>query len=226
MRRLYLIELFAGTHSVSKAIRRSTIGRDFDTRVLSVDIDSKFRPSVVADIVTWRYKGAIDEFLQDRRASDIVAIHASPPCTEFSRALTTRPRDLKAGSRNVKAAFRIIHHVRPDFWTLENPVGLLKEQPFMKRGYAPSLHTTCYCKFGFPYRKATNIWTNIPHLDLPMCDAETPCAAKRKHGRHLMTAQAGPSTSTPGSGGGEFVYGLPPKLVRYLFRCGIAASHR
>ena len=60
MRRLYLIELFAGTHSVSKAVRRSTIGRDFDARVLSVDINSKFQPSVVADIVTWRYKGAID----------------------------------------------------------------------------------------------------------------------------------------------------------------------
>ena len=221
MRRLYLIELFAGTHSVSRAVRRSAIGRDYDVRVLSVDIEPKFDPSVVADISTWRYKGPIHDFILDRRPSDVVAVHASPPCTEFSRALTTRPRDLEAGSRNVKAALRIIKHVDPDFWTLENPVGLLKEQPFMKRGCAKYLNTTCYCKFGFPYRKATNIWSSIPDLDLPMCDSRTPCAIKRKHGRHLVTAQAGPSKSTPGSGGGEAVYGLPPKLIRYLFRCGI-----
>jgi site-specific DNA-cytosine methylase len=226
MRRLYLIELFARTHSVSNAVKRSGIARDHDFRVLSVDIDTKFQPSVVADISTWRFKSPIDNFLKDGRASDIVAVHASPPCTEFSRALTTRPRDLKAGSRNVKAALRIIRHVDPDFWIVENPVGLLKDQSFMQRGYAKYLNTTCYCKFGFPYRKATNIWSNIPQLELPMCDSQTPCKAKRELGRHVLTAQAGPSSTTPGSGGGENVYGLPPKLVQYLFRCGIAASRR
>ena len=30
------------------------------------------------------------------------------------------------------------------------------------------LNTTCYCKFGFPYRKATNVWSNIANLALPM----------------------------------------------------------
>ena len=224
--RLYVVELFAGTHSVSRAVRRSAIGRDFDVRVLSVDIDSKFDPSIVADISTWKYKGPIDEFLNSRRTSDdVVAVHASPPCTEFSRALTTRPRNLKAGSRNVKAAFRIIKYVDPDVWTLENPVGLLKEQPFMKR-CSKYLNTTCCCKFGFPYRKATNIWSNIPGLeDLPMCNAESPCAVKREHGRHLVTAQAGPggdARDMPGSGG-ENVYGLPPKLVVFLFKRGLAS---
>ena len=221
--RLYLVELFAGTHSVSKAVKRSAIGRNYDVRVLSVDIDPKFDPSIVADISTWRYKGPIEHFLKDRRPFDVVVVHASPPCTDFSRALTTRPRDLEAGSRNVSAAFRIIKHVDPEFWTLENPVGLLKEQPFMRR-YAKYLNTTSYCKFGFPYRKATNIWSNIPDLDLPLCDAETPCPIKRQHGKHLLTAQAGPGGDTrdmPGSGGGENVYTLPQKLVVLLFKRGL-----
>ena len=39
MWRLYLIELFAGTHSASRAVKRSSIGREHDVRVLSVDID-------------------------------------------------------------------------------------------------------------------------------------------------------------------------------------------
>ena len=51
-----------------------------------------------------------------------------------------------------------------------------------------------------------------------MCDSQTPCAMKRKHGRHLVSAQSGGSSDgTPGAGSGEAVYGFPPKLVRYLF---------
>ena len=64
--RLYLVELFAGTHSVSKAVKRSAIGRNYDVRVLSVDIDPNFDPSIVADISTWKYKGPIGDFLRGR----------------------------------------------------------------------------------------------------------------------------------------------------------------
>lgn len=222
--RLYLVELFAGTHSVSKAIKSSRIGRTYDVRLLSVDIDEKFEPTVVADINRWDFEAAIGEFLRGKRRADVVVVHASPPCTEFSRALTTRPRDLRAGTRNVKRALQIIDFVDPDFWFLENPAtGLLKDQPCMRR-YESLRHTTCYCRWGFPYRKPTSIWTNIPDLDLPMCNSRTPCAIKREHGRHLVTAQAGPggdARDMPGSGGGENVYGLPPSLVRYLFKRGL-----
>lgn len=219
--RLYVVELFAGTHSVSKAIKRSDIGRTYDVRVLSVDIDAKFEPTVVADINRWDFGTAIDEFLRGRRSRDVVVVHASPPCTEFSIALTTRPRDLRAGTRNVKRALKIIDYVDPDFWFLENPAtGLLKDQPCMRR-YKSLMNTTCYCKWGFPYKKPTSIWTNVPDLDLPMCSAETPCPIKKLHGRHLVTAQAGPSGEISGSGGKEQVYGLPPKLVIFLFKRGL-----
>ena len=181
---------------------------------------------MVADISTRRYKGPIEDVLRDRGPSDIVAVHASPPCTEFSRALTTRPRDLEAGSRKVKAAFHISKHVGADFWTVENPVGLMNEQPFMNRLYAKYLNTTWYCRCGFPYWKATNSWSNIPDLDLPVCIAETPCATKSKYGRHLVTAQAGSSKNMSGIGGGERVYGLSSNLVVYVFRRGIAEARR
>ena len=89
---------------------------------------------IVADINRWNYTEAIDRFLRGRRRADIVVVHASPPCTEFSRALTTRQRDLRAGSRNAKSALRIIDYVDPTFWILENPAtGLLKDMPFMRK---------------------------------------------------------------------------------------------
>ncbi len=144
MPRLFLDELFVGSHSVSNAVRRSSIGRAFeDFRLLSVDKDPKFEPTVCQEINRWDFAAALDQFLGDRRPSDIVVVHASPPCTEFSIALTTRPRDLCKGSKNVRTALKIVAYARPTFWFLENPAtGLLKDQKFMAP-LANFKHTTC-----------------------------------------------------------------------------------
>lgn len=222
--KLFLVELFAGTHSVSEAVKRSSIARQFDVRILSVDIEPRFQPTVAADINTWRFKETLNAFLLQKLPSDLVAVHASPPCTEFSRALTTRCRDLQKGSENVKSALRIIKFVQPDIWFIENPVGLLKDQPFMQK-YNKYLNTTTYCKYGTPYKKPTNIWTNVRDLELPVCNSQSPCRAKLLLGRHVATAQAGPtSTGHEKGGGAENVYHLPPRLVRYVFQRGIEQS--
>ena len=60
-RRLFLVELFAGSHSVSRCVRRR-FGESFDVRVLSVDNDPASSPTVLADINAWQYKRDIDEF--------------------------------------------------------------------------------------------------------------------------------------------------------------------
>eukprot|EP00959_Pyramimonas_sp_CCMP1952_P409376 8579510-Pyramimonas_sp.AAC.1 len=61
------------------------------------------------------------------------------------------------------------------------------------------------------------IWTNAPVDKLSRCSVTTPCASRRKWGRHLCTAQAGPSNRVPGSGGGKNVYAIPADLLRSLF---------
>ncbi len=140
----------------------------------------------------WDYKSAVDDFLRPRRQKDVVVVHASPPCTEFSVALTTRPRNLRAGAKNVKRALAIIGYADPTFWFLESPAtGLLEDQPFVRK-FAQHEHETCCCKRGFPCRKPTNIWSNL-ELELPMCNSSTPCRIKREFGRHLFTAQSGVS---------------------------------
>ena len=143
--------------------------------LLSVDVDPKFEPTVCQDISRWDFRRDLDRFLRDRRPSDIVAVHASPPCREFNIALTTRPRNLRAGPRNVKTALRIIDYAEPSFWIIENPAsGLLKDQAFMRKleGYK---NETCYCKWNnFLYKRPTAIWTNIPGLRLPMCHRNAP----------------------------------------------------
>jgi len=218
--KLFIVELFAGTHSVSQSIKHSPIGHKFKVQVLSVDIEPRYQPTVAVDINTWKFKDALKDFLLHKRPLDIVAVHASPPCTEFSRALTTRTRDLEKGNQNVKSTLRIIRYLKPDIWFIENPVGLLKNQPFMQK-YDKYLNKTTYCKYGTPYKKPTNIWSNIENLKLPVCNSQSPCKSKLLLGHHTATAQAGPSGNLKGRGGSENVYHLPPYLVRYLFRRGI-----
>ena len=69
-------------------------------------------------------------------------IWASCPCTEYSRALTTRTRDINSANQTVLKTLEIIEYLNPTYFILENPqTGLLKEQPFM---------------YGIPYKDTDN----------------------------------------------------------------------
>ena len=79
----------------------------------------------------------------------------SPVCTEYSRALTTRPRRLLEGDALVLSALETIAHFEPLLWVIENPAtGLLKTRPFMER--LPWVDVTTVRT---PYRKQTRLWT-------------------------------------------------------------------
>ena len=78
MRRVYLVELLAGNHSVSNALARFLEGT-FDVHVLSVDSDPTTNASVVADINQWHYERDLGEFLKRKRAKDIVFVYAPHP---------------------------------------------------------------------------------------------------------------------------------------------------
>lgn len=77
---------------------------------------------------------------------------AAPPCTEFSLAKNGQQRDFVEGMSCVNACVRILTQVRPQWWALENPVGLLSRflgeptdvfEPF---------------EFGDPWSKRTALW--------------------------------------------------------------------
>ncbi len=60
----------------------------------------------------------------------IYGILAAPPCTEFSKAKTTAPRDFEKGMKTIKGCLEIIWLIQKNsklqFWALENPEGLLR----------------------------------------------------------------------------------------------------
>ena len=87
---------------------------------------------------------------------NVYGILAAPPCTEFSVAKGSRPRDLKSGMEIVQACLDIIWACRIQqklhFWAMENPRGLLRQ--FLG---IPNF-TFEQWQYGGNKRKATDIW--------------------------------------------------------------------
>ena len=211
---VYLVDLFSGTHSVSQAL--DSLGLK-NMRVFSVDIDPRSRPTVATDISAWNFAKDLGAFLVDRRPQDIVIVHASPPCTQYSVAKTQGVRDLLLADSLASRALRIINWVNPTLWSIENPRGLLRERPFMQPLHR-YLHPCSYCRSGFPYRKNTDIWTNC-ETELLRCSSATPCPSQRIFQRHLSSAQHGYKVGRTEVTGThrKNAYRLPEALVHEIY---------
>ena len=138
-----LLELFSGTGSVG------SVATQMGYEVTSVDRD--MQATHMCDISDWDYEQYPPKYFD--------VLWASPPCTEYSRALTTRPRDIEAANIIVQRALDIVEHFEPRFWKIENPQsGLLNDQTIM---WGIPYKDIDYCKYGMPYRKRTRIWNNV-----------------------------------------------------------------
>ena len=170
--------LFCGTGSVDRALERAGFA------VVSLDMEAKFQPTHVADIMTWDYKQYPPDHFQ--------FCWGSPCCTQFSRARTTAktPRDLEGACALVAKTLEIFRYFGCP-WAMENPqTGLLKEQAVVQG--LPFKDVT-YCKYGYFYKKTTRIWNTMGDAwqPQPVCSKASPCEAFAQHGHHPMTAQRG-----------------------------------
>ena len=167
-----LLELFSGTKSVGKVAER--LGYD----VTSLDLI--FPADIKIDILDWDYTIYPTGYF--------AIIHASPPCTEYSRAKTTGVRKIDYANSIVKRTLEIIDYFQPKYYIIENPQsGLLKEQSFM---YGIPYTDVDYCKYGMPYRKRTRLWNNVlDFIPRPLCKKDCDSMVGN---RHKATAQRMP----------------------------------
>ena len=190
-----LLELFSGTGSVGRAFA------DRGWEVVSLYCDPKNSPTICQDILAWEPVGSYE------------MIWASPVCTEYSQAMTSRPRDLEAGDRLARRALEIIERLRPRFWAIENPqTGLLKTRPFMQ---GLPFRDVTYCMYGYRYRKATRVWTNLPWQPRPMCHKGSRCEAFAGRS-HPEQAQRGSSRRNGNRQSQQQLYSMPPALCDEL----------
>ena len=203
----HALVLCSGTGSVEKVLQQIYPG----IHIVSLDIDAKSAATHVRDLRIF-----VQAELFEYPPGHFDILWASPPCTEYSRAKTTQARDWPTADLLVASVLACLVHLRPSYWFIENPDGYLQHRPLMLP-YAPYMQRVSYCHYGTLYRKNTCIWTNALVDKLSRCSVTTPCASRKKWGRHLCTAQAGPSNQVPGSGNGKNVYAIPAELLRRLF---------
>lgn len=157
---MLLLELFKGTGSIGKVAKRKGY------KIVSLDSDAKFKPDIHTDILDWDYKNS-------GLKPDV--IWASPPCTEFSKFKTRGVRDYKLADSIVKKTLEIIDYFKPKYWFIENPIGKLKDRPYMKR-LANYKHDITYCSYDKDFAsKPTNVWTNKVDWDIRKETKENPC---------------------------------------------------
>ena len=161
---LRLLELFKGTGSVGKAAMR--LGMD----VRSLDFLEKYKPDILADMLTWDYKKWWEE---NKWTPDL--IWASPPCNTFSPlAYPLKERNTKTAtpySARAKQGTQILYRTleaikffkskNPNLlFIIENPRGMMRNDKKMRE---LPLDTTTYCAYGDFKRKPTDFWSNLPN---------------------------------------------------------------
>ena len=201
-----ILELFAGTRSISKAFERRghktysvEWNKDFENISLYDDVNN-----LTADRIIELCGGVPD------------VIWASPDCTTYSVAAIShhRRKNEATGSldpvsdyakfcdKTNKHVLELIRELKPKYWFIENPRGGLRKMDFMQ---GLPRYTVTYCKYGDTRMKPTDIWTNHPAPNFrPPCKNGMPC--------HIA-APRGASTGTQGLKGAALRSQIPPSFA-------------
>lgn len=185
-----VLELFAGTRSVSKAFEKlgdKTYDIEWDRRHPDIDWYADISKVTADDIV--------------RRFGVPDVVWASPPCQSYSVICIGKHRQKGEDgichpiSDFARESDRLVDHtidlieelqmMNPDLiWFIENPRGGLRvSEPVVSRGYNRYRHTVTYCQYGDTRMKPTDIWTNIANpLFYPPCKNGDPCHERSPRG--------------------------------------------
>ena len=182
-----LLELFAGTKSVSRVAHR--LGWD----CVSLDICPRHAPDLCMSILDF------DESAYPRDAFDF--IWASPPCEAFSVA-KCRGRggcaqlleaDMAKADALVAKTKRILAHFSAAHYCVENPKGSRLWSREVARELLARSVLVSYCQYpAYSYRKTTRLAVSFP-LSLPVCPGAGRCAKMigTKHKQHAQRGGGG-----------------------------------
>lgn len=203
-----ILELFCGTKSISNVFT----AHGWET--FTVDNNPVFEPDLCTDINNLYACQIWDEFPL------IDVIWASPPCTCFSvasigthwtggkGAYAPATKEAEQSIKLVDRTISIIYALRPRYWFIENPRGVLRKMEFMKE--LPIRHTITYCQYGDTRMKPTDIWTN--------CTTWEPRPACKNGDLCHTPAPRGSKTGTQGLKGSIERSRIPQELCEEIYQ--------
>ena len=161
---MILLELFAGTRSISKAFEKrgyKTFSIEWNKDFENIDLYEDINNVSAEDII--KLCGNVPDI-----------IWASPDCTTYSIAGISHHRKKNNETGNLDAVsdyakfcdktnkhvLDLIKELKPKLYFIENPRGGLRKMDFMKD---LSRYTVTYCQYGDKRMKPTDIWTNHPN---------------------------------------------------------------
>ena len=150
---------------------------------------------------------------------DVYGILAAPPCTEFSKAKGSMPRDFDTAVEVMAACLQIIWTCRKRnrlaFWALENPVGFMRQ--FLGRPH----FTFEQWQFGDWGIKPTDIWGHFkePKATVKECPGLLRVAyGNKSHGKLLSAPSCPPEYAHMGLDRAAIRAITPPGFARAFFK--------
>jgi len=206
MKKLRVLELYAGTRSIGKAFEAQ--GHE----VISVEWDRDFEDiDEYADI-----NDLTAEYLTEKYGHFDV-IWASPDCSKFSVAAigrhwiqgTNLPKteDTAKALKLLEHTVKLIKDLNPTYYFIENPRGKMRKMDCMQE--LPR-HTVTYCQYGDARMKPTDLWTNHP-------DPQFKPACKNGEKCHVA-APRGSQTGTQGIKGSKDRSRIPQLLCEHVVK--------
>lgn len=186
---MILLELFAGTRSISKVFEKrgiKTFSIEWNKDFENIDLYEDINKVSVKDII--KLCGGVPD-----------VIWASPDCTTYSMAGISHHRIKNKETGNLDAVSEyakfcdktnkhvldLIEELKPKYYFIENPRGGLRKMDFMKGLYR---YTITYCQYGDKRMKPTDIWTNHPSPQFkPICKNGDNCHEKAPRGSRTGT---------------------------------------
>lgn len=188
-----ILELFAGTRSVSRGFERAST----ENECYTVEWDPQFENITLYDDVAKLTKERVIELCGG--IPDV--IWASPDCTTYSvAAISYHRRKTENGLEPVtpyakqcdetnRHLIALIKELNPRFWFIENPRGGMRKMDFVA---GLPRYTVTYCQYGDDRMKPTDIWTNHPDPKFkPPCKNGSPCHAAAPRGSKTGTQGIG-----------------------------------